>query len=65
MDGKGSSLSLLVVCRNVEAEEHLREAGCGLPTLITTQELAFAGPPTGNATVWRLDRTRVALLCMG
>ena len=63
MVGTGRPLPLLMVCQTARAEENFRQAGQGLPMLTTTQEAAFAGPLTGNATVWRQDGTQVALRC--
>ena len=59
----GRPLPLLMVCRTERAEDNFREAGEGMPMLTATQERAFAGPLTGNATVWRLDGTQVPLHC--
>ncbi len=63
MERLGRPLPLLMVCRNEQAEAHFREVRGELPMLTATQERAFAGPLTGNATVWRLDGAQVALHC--
>ncbi len=59
----GRPLPLLMVCRNEQAQANFREARGGLPLLTATQGTAFVEPLTGNATVWRLDGTQVALHC--
>ena len=63
MEGLGRPLPLLMVCRTEQAEANFREVREGLPMLTATQERAFAGPLTGNATAWRLDGTQVSLHC--
>ncbi len=63
MERLGRPLPLLMVCRTEQAEANFRDARGGLPMLTITQGPAFAGPLTGNATVWRLDGTQVALHC--
>ncbi len=65
MERLGRSLPLLMVCRNEQVQANFREARGGLPMLTATQGAALAGPLTGNATVWRLDGTQVALHCRG
>ena len=59
----GRPLSLLMVCETERAEQNFREARGALPMLTTLQELAFAGPLTGAATVWRRNGTPAALHC--
>ena len=61
----GRPLPLLMVCRNEQAEANFREARGGLPMLTATQGTIFAGPLTGDATVWRLDGNQAALHCRG
>lgn len=63
MERLGRPLPLLMVCRNEQAQANFRDARCGLPMLTAIQEPVLAGPLTGNATVWRLDGTQVALHC--
>ena len=63
MERLGRPLPLLMVCRTEQAEANFREVREGLPMLTGTQERAFAGPLTGNATVWRLDGAQVTLHC--
>ncbi len=63
MEGLGRPLPLLMVCRTEQAEANFRSVREGLPMLTSTQERAFAGPLTGNATVWRLDGAQVSLHC--
>ena len=63
MAAAGRPLPLLVVCETEQGERNFREARGGLPMLTAAQERAFAGPLTGNATVWRLDGGQVALHC--
>ena len=61
----GRPLPLLMVCETEQAEANFRDAGEGLPMLTATQGLAFAGPLTGGATVWRVNGTQAALHCRG
>ncbi len=59
----GRPLPLLMVCQTGQAEANFCEARAGLPMLTATQGAAFAGPLTGNATVWRMDGAQATLHC--
>ena len=63
MAATGRPLPLMMVCETELGEENFQEARRGLPMLITTQELALAGPLTGTVTVWRNGDVPAALHC--
>ena len=63
MAAAGRPLPLLMVCETELGRRNFRAAAGTLPMLTATQERAFAGPVTGQVTVWSRDGVPAALHC--